>query len=319
MISPPLLALIAILIAVAGFASWMLLRTSQHEKDVAVRLEAVSANARPRAAVVLPSITKRDSDAHRDWRETLAGLLGFSLKCTDQYTLAWPWVIVIALVSGRLAVWLGSGMFGPLAWVMMPVVSVAMSRSFFNSMVTKRVTALRNQLPEAIGLVVRAARVGVPVSEALKVVAREAQAPTSIEFARLTDQLNIGATLESALRDMADRNKMPEYGFLAAALTLQAQTGGALAETLELLADVTRKRVAMQARGHALSAEARTSSMILGALPVVSGIGIYFINPDYIGVLFTDPSGQMVLGGAVLSLCVGMFVMRTIIRSALKV
>ena len=117
---------------------------------------------------------------------------------------------------------------------------------------------------------------------------------------------------------MAERNGLPEYGFFAAALGLQAQTGGGLGETLDLLADVTRKRVAMKARGHALSAEARTSSMILGGLPVAAGGLLYALNPEYIGVLFTDDTGRTILGTAILSLSTGMFVMRVIIRKSLK-
>jgi tight adherence protein B len=155
------------------------------------------------------------------------------------------------------------------------------------------------------------------VSEALRGVAKEAPVPTSIEFGRLVDALAIGEPLEKALKEMSERNDLPEYGFFAAALSLQAQTGGGLAETLELLADVARKRVAMQARGFALSSEARTSSMILAGLPFVTGGALYLANPTYIGVLFTDPSGQMILGIAILSLCMGIFTMRMIIRSAL--
>ena len=74
----------------------------------------------------------------------------------------------------------------------------------------------------------------------------------------------------------------------------------------------------MKARGHALSAEARTSSMILGGLPLASGLLLYVVNPDYMSLLFTDESGRMLLGAAMLSLCTGVFVMRTIIRKSLS-
>ena len=183
----------------------------------------------------------------------------------------------------------------------------------------KRLNKLRTQLPVAIGLIVRAVRVGVPVIESLRAVAREEMLPTSGEFLRLADSISIGTAMDVALRAMAERNQLPEYGFFAAALTLQAQTGGGLAETLELLADVTRKRVSMRDRGHALSSEARTSSMILAALPLVSGGVVYLINPDYMSLLFTNSTGQMILGTAILSLSIGMFSMRTIISKALAV
>lgn len=316
--TPMLLAIIAPvlmgLIAVAGFA---LLKTNRRDKDLVARIEQVTAQNRPKATLATPSITKKDTAPKADWKETLTRVFGFDMQRSAQYSLAWPWVILIALIVGRIAVGLASGLFGPLSWVLQPVVTIAVSRSMFNTMLSKRINLLRAQLPDALGLIVRAVRVGVPVSEALRAVSRESMPPTSVEFDRLADQISIGAPLDTALREMADRNRLPEYGFFAAALSLQAQTGGGLSETLDLLADVTRKRVAMQARGHALSAEARTSSMILGALPLVSGVSLYLINPDYMGILFTEESGRMVLGGAVLSLCTGIFVMRMIIRTSL--
>ena len=318
MIPTPLLVAGPLFIAVCAICSYVLLRSTKEDKALASRIEAVQAAGRPKSALAMPSITRKDAKARPGWRDSLTGIMGFSLSRTDQYTLAWPWVMVISLIVGRIAVAMGSGMFGPLAWVLMPVVSVAVSRAMFSSMKSKRVDRLRAQFPDALGLIVRAVRVGIPVSEALRAVSKESLAPTAREFDRLADQIAIGVPLESALRQMADRNDLPEYGFFAAALGLQATTGGGLSETLELLADVTRKRVAMKARGHALSAEARTSSMILGGLPVVSGGALYAINPDYMSILFVEESGRMVLGLALLSLCTGMFVMRTIIRKSLS-
>ena len=318
MIPTPLLVAGPLFIAVCAICSYVLLRSTKEDKALASRIEAVQAVGRPKSALAMPSITRKDAKARPGWRDSLTGIMGFSLSRTDQYTLAWPWVMVISLIVGRIAVAMGAGMFGPLAWVLMPVVSVAVSRAMFSSMKSKRVDRLRAQFPDALGLIVRAVRVGIPVSEALRAVSKESLAPTAREFDRLADQIAIGVPLESALRQMADRNDLPEYGFFAAALGLQATTGGGLSETLELLADVTRKRVAMKARGHALSAEARTSSMILGGLPVVSGGALYAINPDYMSILFVEESGRMVLGLALLSLCTGMFVMRTIIRKSLS-
>ncbi len=308
----------AVLIVVCAICTYVLLRTTNEDKALAARIEAVQAMGRPKALLATPSITKKDTKARAGWRDQATGVFGFSLARTDQYTLGWPWVILIALVMGRIAVAMGSGLFGPIAWVLQPVVTIAISRAMFTAMAAKRVSRLRSQFPDALGLIVRAVRVGIPVSEALRAVSRESLPPTSIEFDRLADQIAIGVPMETALREMADRNDLPEYGFFAAALGLQAATGGGLSETLDLLADVTRKRVAMKARGHALSAEARTSSMILGGLPLVSGASLYAINPDYMGILFYEEGGRMVLGMALLSLCTGVFVMRMIIRKSLS-
>ncbi len=312
-----LLGLATLLFAVSALAACLVMRTSTEEREIQARIESVSLLGRPKAAQAAISLTRKDTLARPGWKETLTGFFGFSMSRVDQYSMRWYVVLIIAAVVGRVAVLLGSGLFGTVAWVLMPVGMVAVSRSMFSTMAMKRVNRLRAQFPDALGLVVRAVRVGVPVSEALRAVGRESMPPTASEFDRLADQIAIGVPLESALREMAERNSLPEYGFFAAALSLQAQTGGGLAETLDLLADVTRKRVAMQSRGHALSAEARTSSMILGGLPVVAGLGLYAVNPDYMTVLFVDDTGRMVLGAAILSLSIGMFVMRMIIRASL--
>ena len=120
------------------------------------------------------------------------------------------------------------------------------------------------------------------------------------------------------MRDCAARNRLPEYRFFATALSLQAQTGGGLTETLENLSDVIRKRVAVRNRAYALASEARTTTYILAALPVITGGMLALVNFGYISLLFTNSTGNMILGGAISMLCIGMFTMRTIISRSLR-
>ena len=104
--------------------------------------------------------------------------------------------------------------------------------------------------------------------------------------------------MEDALRDVAGRNQLPEYRFFATALTLQAQTGGGLSETLENLADVIRKRVAARKRAYALASEARTTTYVSWqASQFVTCGGLALLNPSYVALLFTDPTGNMILRG----------------------
>jgi tight adherence protein B len=117
---------------------------------------------------------------------------------------------------------------------------------------------------------------------------------------------------------MGVRNSLPEYRFFAIAIGLQARAGGGLSETLENLADLIRKRLALQERGHAWSSEARTSALILGGLPVVMGIGLWLLNPAYMAVLFTTQMGHTILAAAVGSLSCGAFAMKTIIKKSLS-
>ncbi|WP_428534027.1 type II secretion system F family protein [Rhodopila sp.] len=206
---------------------------------------------------------------------------------------------------------------GTAGWLALPGAWTLICRAFYGWCEDRHVSTLFKQFPDALAMIVRAVRVGLPMVEALKVVARESPEPTAAEFVGLVAQTSIGVSLEDALREMAERNRLPEYRFFATALSLQSQTGGGLAETLENLADTIRKRLAARLRGHALAAEARMSSYILGALPVVTGILLVLTNPSYIGVLFTDPTGRNLLLTAIALLSVGGFIMRSMIRKSL--
>jgi len=174
------------------------------------------------------------------------------------------------------------------------------------------------QFPDVLAMLVRAVRVGIPITEGIRGVARESPSPTGPEFAIVVDQLTIGVTLPDALRELAERNQLAEYRFFATALALQSETGGGVSETLERLADVIRKRVELRSHARALSSEARTSIYILASLPVFSGGALAVLSPDYVGTLFTDPLGQRVLILALMSLTTGIVAMRTIISRSLK-
>jgi len=222
--------------------------------------------------------------------------------------------LVLSAVFGRVA----ASFIGPAGWLVLPVGCVWLCRSFYGHCEDRLLATLFRQFPDALAMIVRAVRVGLPMVEALRVVARENPQPTAREFAGLVAQTSIGVPLENALREMAERNRLPEYRFFATALSLQSQTGGGLAETLENLADTIRKRVAAKLRGHALAAEARMSSYILGGLPLVTGALLLLTNPSYMNVMFTDPSGRRLLLVAVALLSIGAFTMRTLIRKSLS-
>jgi tight adherence protein B len=226
-------------------------------------------------------------------------------------------VLVLALVPSVPLAYVVVGFTGQIGWVAAPAVCMLLCRGFYGWFEERLVATLFRQFPDALAMIVRAVRVGLPMVEAIRVVARENPEPTAREFAALVAQTAIGVPLEDALREMAERNRLPEYRFFATALSLQSQTGGGLTETLENLADTIRKRVAAKLRGHALAAEARMSSYILGALPLVAGVVLSAINPGYMAVLFTDPNGRtllLVAGGMLLT---GAFIMRTMIRKSL--
>jgi tight adherence protein B len=304
------------ILAVAGVL--IVIRLQRREQALQRRVASFSVRGQPRRSVAAPLLVRPRVEQKKTAAEHLASLIRFDPARRDQYAVPWYVVLVGALILGRVVVLLASGIVGPAAWVALPITAIFGSRFYYARADGKRRDSLLIQFPDALSLIVRAVRVGIPVSESLRAVAREAQEPTRGEFDRLQHQIAIGTPLETALRGMARRNDLPEYGFFAAALALQAQTGGGLTETLEILADIIRRRIAMKERGHALSSEARTSSLVLGALPLVTGVMLYFVSPNYIGLLFADTAGNMILGTAILSLATGMGIMRLIIKQSLS-
>ena len=311
-----LLALIAL--ACSAGAGILITYAEASRKRVDLRMAAIRSQAAMMRAPALMRRISRAAPKAKSPVQRIAGLFGFDLARAKYYTVN-PWIILIAsLIGARALTWALSLALGDYSLLLLPVVWAALSNMAVAIIEGKRKALILGQLPDALAMIVRSVRVGVPVSEAVRIVAREAPAPTAAEFARVEAEVTIGMPLDESLRAMAIRTGVPEYKFFATTLSLQAQTGGALSETLEGLADVVRKRLALKAKGEAMAAQAKTSAMVLGAMPFVSGGGMYFLNPDYIGILFYDPLGKQMLGVGIAMLTTGGLVMYTMINKSLN-
>ena len=167
-------------------------------------------------------------------------------------------------------------------------------------MIKRRVTKFNSNFPDAIELMVRGLRSGLPITETLGIVAGEIIGPVGVEFRMVTDKMKIGRTMEAALQDTADRLGTPEFQFFVITLAIQRETGGNLAETLSNLADVLRKRAQMKLKIRAMSSESKASAYIVGSLPfVVFGL-VYMINPHYMAGFFSDQRLEVAgIGGMV--------------------
>ncbi|GAC1576182.1 MAG: type II secretion system F family protein [Sphingomicrobium sp.] len=155
-------------------------------------------------------------------------------------------------------------------------------------MIKKRLNKFNVNFPDAIELMVRGLRSGLPITETLGIVASEIGGPVGIEFRSVSDKMKIGRTMEVALQETADRLGTAEFQFFVITLAIQRETGGNLAETLSNLADVLRKRAQMKLKIRAMSSESKASAIIVGALPfIVFGL-VYFMNPAYMGKFFID-------------------------------
>ncbi|MDJ0944305.1 MAG: type II secretion system F family protein [Kiloniellales bacterium] len=181
-------------------------------------------------------------------------------------------------------------------------------------LIKRRQSKFLNFFPDAIELMVRGIKSGLPVSESITNVGTEIQDPVGEEFRIITDAVKFGRTLEEAMWEAANRLDLQEFKFFTISLAVQAETGGNLAETLNNLADVLRGRRQLKLKIKALSSEAKASAMIIGVLPFVMGGMIYLVNPNYIMKLFIDPRGHMLLGIGLCSFVVGIGVMIKMVK-----
>jgi len=256
--------------------------------------------------------TKRSIVAHIGW------VFGFDPLKSALYPAQW-WVVLIGLlVLARVVEASVSAFLGRWALASVPIIWILLCRNFFSYFERRRQIALLDQFPDALAMMVRAIRVGIPVMEAIRNVSRAAPTITAIGFTRLVDEVSVGVTLEDALHHLAQSTGLTEYRFFATTLTLQSQTGGTLSDTLESLGDVIRKRAALKSKGRAMTSEARSSSMVLAVLPIGTGILLWVVSPKYINVLFTDPAGQSMLGLAIIMLAAGILSIHFIIQKALS-
>lgn len=165
------------------------------------------------------------------------------------------------------------------------------------------------QMPDGLDTIIRGIRSGLPVIECIGTVGTEAEEPIRSHFRTISESVQLGESLDSALWKVARVIDRPEMDFLAVSISIQMETGGSLAEALGNLADLLRNRQRMKLKIKAISSEAKASAMIIGALPFLMLGLLTMMNPDYVMPLFVDPRGQMMLGAGLVSITLGAIVM----------
>ncbi len=175
--------------------------------------------------------------------------------------------------------------------------------------IKRRTNGFTVKFPDAIELLVRGLRSGLPVTETLGVVATEVPGPVGEEFRQITQRIKIGRTIEDALQETADNLNMPEFNFFCITLAIQRETGGNLVETLANLADVLRKRSQMKLKIKAMSSESKASAYIVGSLPFIVFAMIWWINPDYLAGFFSDDRLIVTGLGGLVWMSIGAFIM----------
>jgi tight adherence protein B len=255
--------------------------------------EAADAAAKKRAK---PSLTIRLRQAQLDWSKTKYYIVCFVVAAV---------ISVGVMVTGLGPIpALGFGISGG---VLLPHFYVSLKRR-------RRFKQFIANLPDAVDVIVRGVKVGLPLAECFKIVARETRSPVKEEFQQIVDDQLVGMPLADAAERLPDRVPIPEARFFCIVIAIQSRTGGSLAEALGNLSKVLRDRQKMRGKIKALSSEAKASAGIISALPVaVIGI-LSVVNPTYIGLLFNNSSGHMVLGACVVLMAMGCLVMRKMIN-----
>ena len=180
--------------------------------------------------------------------------------------------------------------------------------------VKRRQKKFLSEMPDCLEGMVRLLKSGMPISEAIAMVSREYTGPIGEEITRVYEAQRVGDTLPEAVQGMAFRVPLPEVKMFSTAITIQVQTGSSLSEVLQNLANVIRQRFRLKRKVQALSAEAKISAMIIGALPVSVMGGMAVISPDYISVLWNTDQGRMLMYGCLAWMGIGCLVMREMIN-----
>jgi tight adherence protein B len=211
--------------------------------------------------------------------------------------------LVLGAVAGAAFVGLLIGLLGMVA----PALYIRIKAA-------RRGRAFEQQLPEVLQMMSGALRAGYSIQQALAAVAEDGQSPASDEFRRTTAEIRLGATIDEALRQMAQRLGVVDFDWVVMAIEIQREVGGDLAEVLDAIAQTIRERERLRGHIKALTAEGRLSGWILGGLPFFMAGALLLINPEYLATLFESGMGLAMIAGASVVMVIGAFWMRKIIR-----
>lgn len=202
----------------------------------------------------------------------------------------------------------------PVALGILVIAGAGLPRWFVNFVTKRRCNRFMEEFPNALDVMCRSIKSGLPLSDALRLIASDGQEPVKTEFRRVVESQQIGLSVPEACARMIQTIPLSEVNFFAIVIAIQAQAGGNLSEALSNLSKVLRDRRKMKAKVGALSMEAKASAYIIGALPFIVSFLVYLTSPDYIMILFTDSRGHMILAASGVWMSIGILVMRNMIN-----
>ncbi|MCC5986164.1 MAG: type II secretion system F family protein [Pararhodobacter sp.] len=315
----PLMVFVLVTFAVAGsmyaFLQPQMLRAEQLRRRTTMALFGSSVSAAPSRKKTIEDFIREageDGANERPKRPTLEqrlrqAELPLSLR---QYWLASLGTGVIAL--GMLMTLTAQAL--PVIAILAAAIGLLLPHLFVERRRNARFQRFTQEFPNAIDVVVRGVKSGLPLADCLKIIAAEAQDPVKSEFRKAVEDQTLGMTNEEVVHRLAVRVPLPEVRFFGIVIAIQSRTGGSLSEALGNLSRVLRERKKMREKIKAMSSEAKTSAGIIAALPFAVAFFVYLTSPDYISLLFTTTLGNMVLLGCGAWMGMGVLVMRNMIN-----
>ena len=194
------------------------------------------------------------------------------------------------------------------------IAAAGLPRWFVGFLIKRRLNKFLEEFPNSLDVMVRSIKSGLPLTDALRLIAAEGQEPVKTEFRKVVESQQVGLSVPEACARMFTNMPLQEVNFFAIVIAIQSQAGGNLSEALGNLSRVLRERRKMRAKVSALSMEAKASAAIIGALPFIVTLLVYLTSPDYIMVLFQDPRGHLILGISAVWMSIGILVMRNMIN-----
>lgn len=323
--------LISIILGLVGFGAvaFLVLAPTQNDK-AKKRLTSLETKKNARRASAAAANDKENKDRRRKVTEALSKIDGknqAAKKAKKRVTLQQK-LEQAGLAFGPREFYIGSAVCGVLlgfvGFVSGQQLAVTAGLFFVGGLglphwyvgfqIANRQKKFANEFSNAIDVIVRGVKSGLPVNECLKIIAAEAPKPVNEEFEQLVEGFRIGLSLEQGMTRMYERMPLQEVSFFGIVLMIQQKTGGNLAEALNNLAGVLRGRKLMDGKIKALSSEAKASAMIIGALPFLVMGAVKVSSPTYLDPLFTTPTGNFILLGAGCWMSLGIYVMKSMMK-----
>jgi tight adherence protein B len=308
-------------VAVGGLVYVLLIPYMSGERKASKRVDNVVQGQRRRAATpqslqirkqqvqdTIKDIEAKQKVKKRVRLRTRLIRAGLSMKPRTYYLLS----LLAGVVGGFIVFVTGSSLLVSLLAAF--ACGFGLPRWILARMTKRRQAKFLLEFVNAIDIIVRGIKSGLAFSECMEIIAKESPEPVKSEFADLVEQQKVGVPLSRAFERMYERMPLNEVNFFAIVIAIQAQIGGNLAEVLSNLAQVLRDRFRMQAKVRAFSSEAKTSAIIIGALPPCVILAMYFTSPDYISILWHDKLGNIMLIGGAIWMFLGFLVMRKMIN-----